>query len=370
VTGIPTPPRRAAPNLVANFLPVEFRGHTFQAGVLPFDSPEQLVSLRKELRGTHVVRRDGDRVVCVPLIPDTQEMGKREEFAIGEHRPLMMRLVLEAVIGEVIAMGYKLCAFTRPSFVSRYRQQDLLAQCAGDQREALAALHVYPEYKLDTRASGPSSRPGIIVGLKTRYEIDLRVADLLHHGVAVEGRYVLSKTGDVPFNPDLDEHVYRRLVGAIESVRDGRLYLRDAPFLTEVEANRAWLESRRETFQEAVAVLTGGRHARVLEMLEEAKFSLVGAEGRLERVTALARRLAEGGPLKIANGIEVEIGLPIGRASTHAKAPKVSSTKFDEPIFVFDPGGDKTNRFAEKGLAEFGPFDSHFLRLDDRKLWS
>lgn len=71
-----------------------------------------------------------------------------------------MQLVRKGLIREVIAMRYKLCAFARPSFVSRYRQHDLLAQCAGDQREALAALHVYPEYKLDTRTSGPSSQPG------------------------------------------------------------------------------------------------------------------------------------------------------------------------------------------------------------------
>jgi hypothetical protein len=299
--------------------------------------------------------------MCVPLVPDTQEVGEQEKFAIGEHRSLTMRLVREALVREVIAMRYKLCAFARPSFVSRYRQHDLLAQCAGDQRDALAALHVYPEYKLDTRTSGPSSQPGIIVGLKTRYEIDLSVADLLRHGLAVEGRYVLSETGEVPFNPDLDEHVYRRLVGAIKSVRDGWLYLRDAPVLTEVDADRAWVESRRETFQEAVAVLAGGSHTRVLEMLEDAKFGLVGAEGRLARITALARRLAEAGPLKIANGIEVEVGLPIGSAPAHISAPRVSSTKFDEPTFVFDPGGDKTNRSAEKGIAEFGPFDSQFF---------
>lgn len=361
MTGIPTPPRRTAPNLVANFLPVRFRGHTFRAGVLPFASRERLASLREELKETHVVRRDGDRVVCVPLVSGAEEVGEREKFAVGEHRSLVMRLVQEALIREVIGMRYKLCSFRRPSFVSRYRQHDLLAQCAGDQRSALTALHVYPEYTLDTRTSGPASQPGIIVGLKSRYEIDLTVAELLDHGVAVDGRYVLAVTGEVPFNPDLDERVYRRLLGAIESIREGRLYLRDAPVLPEVEAERAWVESRRETFQEIVAVLTGGRHGRVLELLEEEKFGLLGAEGRMARITALAGRLGEVGPLTIAHGIEVEVGLPVGSASTRPRAPKLRATKFDEATFVFDPGGDKTDRSAQKGLTEYGPFDSQFF---------
>lgn len=37
-----------------------------------------------------------------------------------------------------------------------------------------------------------------------------------------------------------------------------------------------------------------------------------------------------------------------------------SRRNFYEPTFVFDPGGDKTDKSAQKGLAEFGPFDSQF----------
>lgn len=344
-----------------NFLPVRFRGQAFTAGVLPFESAEQMTSLREELVGTHVVRRDGDRVVCVPLAANAAEIGEQHKFEIGEHRPLTMRLVREALIREVIAMRYKLCAFARPSFVSRYPQHDLLALSAGAQRQALAPLHVYPEFRLDTRTSGPAKQPGIIVGLKTRYEIELTVADLLRHGMTIAGRYVLAETGEVRFNPDLDERVYRRLAGAVDSVRDGRLLLRDAPAMPDVAVDQAWLEPRRENFQDAVAALTGGRHGSVLDMLEEAKFGLLGADGRLARVTALARRLAENGPLVIASGIEAEVGLPAGTASGQAAGRRVTSTRFGEPTFVFDPGGDKTHRSAEKGLAEFGPFDSEFF---------
>lgn len=336
-------------------------GQRVPRGVVPFSSSEQVASLREELRGTHVVRRDGDRVVCVPVVADAPEVGAQEKFAVGDNRSLAMRLVREALVGEVVAMRYKLSAFARPSFVSRYSQQDLIAQSAGDQRGSLAAVHLYPEYRLDARVSGPGQQPGIIVRLKTSCEIDLTVAELIALGVDVEGRYVLAETGEVPFNSDLDEHVYRRLAGAVESVRDGRLHLRDAPVLAEVEAGRAWLEGRRENLHDVMAALTAGRHARVLEMLEEARFGLLGADGRLNRITALARRLAESGPLKIANGVHVEVGLPAGSDTRDGGGGGLKSAKFHEPTFVFDPGGDKTSRSAQKGLSEFGPFDSQFF---------
>ncbi len=73
--------------LVANFLPVRFRGSAFWAGVLPFSSGEQVASLREELKGTHVVRRDGDRVVCVPVVPDAPEMGVQEKSSSGRTGP-------------------------------------------------------------------------------------------------------------------------------------------------------------------------------------------------------------------------------------------------------------------------------------------
>jgi hypothetical protein len=198
---------------VANFLPVRIRGSAFPADVLPFESHERLAALRAELRGTHVVSRDDDRIVCVPLASEAPDVGMREKFTVGDHHRLAMRLVREALINEVVGMRYKLRSFRRPAFVSRYRQQDLLGACAGEHRDLLGGLHVFPEYQLETRVCGPNSQPGVIVGLKTRYEIDLTVAELLDRGLAMDGRYVLAETGEVPHHPDLDEHAYRRLVG-------------------------------------------------------------------------------------------------------------------------------------------------------------
>jgi hypothetical protein len=49
-------------------------------------------------------------------------------------------------------------------------------------------LHVYPEYSLEVRRNGPLDQPGILVGLKSRSEIDWTVRDLLARRVDVVGR--------------------------------------------------------------------------------------------------------------------------------------------------------------------------------------
>lgn len=86
---VPSPYPQAAPKLVANFLPVRFTGETFRGGTLPFE-PERLAELRTQLRGTHVVRRDSDKIVCVALTPEAPDVGAQEKFTIGDHRGLTM----------------------------------------------------------------------------------------------------------------------------------------------------------------------------------------------------------------------------------------------------------------------------------------
>jgi hypothetical protein len=357
IGAVPSPYPQAAPKLVVNFLPVRFTGETFRGGTMPFE-PERLAELRTELRGTHVVRRDGDKIVCVALTSDAPDVGAQEKFTIGDHRGLTMRLVQDALIRELLAMKYLMRKFAPPTFVSRYAQQDLLAQCAAEHRERVAGLHVYPQFKLDTRSSGPSKSPGIIVAVNARFEIDLPVVALIRAGVAMTGRYVLAEVSHLEPNPDLDPLSCRRTVGAVDSVSDMQLNLRDAPHENVIPAEQAWLEGRRDNFNDVLAALTGGQQAALLGRLDEAAYELLGAPGRLAKVTALATRLAKDGPLAIADGVTVDVGLPLGSVRPSRTVPQLSSTRFDPPTFVFDPAGDKTDRSAEKGLAEFGPFDS------------
>lgn len=361
MTPLPRPPRYAPCNLTVNFLPIKFLGSTFRAGVLAFESADHLAELRAAQRDTHVIARDGGRLICVPLHEEGPEVGVQEKFVVSEVRGVAVALVRQALVRELVGMDYRIWSFRPVTFVSRYQQQDLLAACAGPHRDLLRAVHVFPQFSLDPRVTGPGKLPGILVGLRTRNEIELTVAELVERGVSVEGRYVSTRSATIPEDPDRDPLAYRRLAGAVDAVREGRLTLADARDIREVAASQAWLESRHEVFREVVTALLGGGAGTgaLFERLEEARFDLVGGEGRLQRITALANRLAVGGPVPIAPGISVEIGPPLGSGGEGRR--RVTSSRVDDPTFVFDPAGDKTHRYAQHGLVEFGPFDSEFF---------
>jgi hypothetical protein len=354
----PWQPRQTAPGrssgsplLAVNFLPVTYMADKFPAGMIAFESAEQLTELREDLTGTHVVTRVGDQIACVPLSADAPAVGRQAELDVREDRLIAARLVEAALVRDVLATRYKLRSLKPPIFVNRAR--DLMQETARDLGIELAGVQVHPQYSLSARATGPTGRPGIILGIKTRYEISLPASELLRHGVPVLGRYVLVDPDDL--NPLLDPVAARRLAGAVEAVTGGQLTLVDAPRDRLVPASDAWLQGRRDVVHDVVHVLAGSAAAKILDRLDSATFSVVGAEGRLSKTRELASWFSRH-QLHLAAGLTATVGLPVG--ADEPKRTVVKSLRLHEPKFVFSPGGDKTSPSATRGLAEYGPYDS------------
>jgi hypothetical protein len=349
----PSSSRATAPHLVYNYLPVQFTADSFPAGLVDYQTAEQLVQLRNELSESHVVVRIGDQIACVPLTEDAPAVGRQEVLDTRKNLRLATRLVQASLVRTLAAWKhFEMLRAGPPTFVSRAPGRDLLAQAAQGYESELAGLHVWPRYRLDVRMSGPSGCSGIIVGIKTRYEIDIPVSDLLRRGVRVVGRYVLTESADQ--KQDHGVAPGRHAAGAVEAVDGDWLILRDAPSVQQVRAADAWLEGRREIVEDVVRVLAGPAHVKIMESLDEAAFGLVGAEGRLVRITEIAAWLGRRG-LVLADGMAASVGTPVG---LDADGPRVKSRRFDEPTFVFDLAADKKHRYPDKGLDAFGPFDS------------
>lgn len=344
------------PALVFNYLPVQFAKASFGAGSVAYESSEQLEGLRARLAKTHTVIRLRDQVVCVPFVSDSELVGDPVTFGVGGPDLPLATYLLQAALMRVLTKRWKysLRMFDPLTFVSRLPGRDLMEKALKGQR-VIDGLHVYPEYRLDVRRSGPSGQPGIIVGLKTRYEVELPVSELVRHGLPVVGRYVLTTSDTTPERPFQDPAARRKLAGVVEAVADDHLALGTVTGTVEVAASDAWIEPRRDNFLAVVAAVAGAAYPRIADALDNEVFELIGAEGRLARTQEIADGLIKLGPLTIANGVQAVIGKPLGSAGG---PDRVSSRRLPEPIFVFDFGGDKKHRFPDRGLDKFGPFDS------------
>jgi hypothetical protein len=337
--------------LAVNYLPVRFTASSFPADMVSYESRDQLAQLRRELAETHSVTRVGEKIACVPFAAEAPEIGEQMMLDTQESLRQAMGLVQASLIRMVERYGYRLRKFTPPVFVARGPGRDLMARAAHGSGD-LAGVHVYPQYCLDARMTGPPGCPGIIVGVKTRYEIDIPVSALMQRGVSVEGRYVLIQADGQ--DPRLDPVASRHAAGAVDAIDGDYLLLRDAPGTNKVLAADAWLEGRRDVMDEVVRVLSGPKSEVILERLAEEVFGLTGSEGRLAKTRELASWLGQH-PLELATGLTATVG---GLVGDGRQGGGVKNRLFDEPTFVFDPAGDKTHRLADRGLDEFGPFDA------------
>ncbi|WP_034270603.1 argonaute/piwi family protein [Actinospica robiniae] len=333
-----------------NYLPVRYKPGKFSAGVLPFDGPEQLKKLSQDLAASHVVVRLGPSIVCVPTTVDAPVVGAAKKFDTEEDLSVVTPL-LRAAVGRILTERWRFELLRRQplDFVSRLPGRDLLVKAAGGVH--LEGLHVYPQYRLEARRRGPGKIPGLLVGIKTRYEIDLPVSELMRRGISVQGRYVMAHDGSKP-TPGMDPRASRRLLGRVTAVHGDTLQLTDSSGRSEVAASDVWLESRREALGDVLEVAAGRDFKRIESQLAEEQFRFGGAEGRLARIEEISNRLISLNPLTIAPDVRAAIGAPAGTTRP------VPVRKMEAPTFVFDLAGGKTHRFVRPGLEKFGPVDS------------
>ena len=344
------------PALAFNFLPVKFTDASFDAGTQPYKSPEQLDALRARLAKTHSVIRLRSQIVCVPIAPDAETVGESTRFDTRGPNLALTAYLLRAELTRVLTekWKYSLRKFDPLTFLSRRPNRDLMRKALKG-RHAIEGFHVYPEYQLDVRRSGPLGYPGIIVGLKTRYEISLPVSKLIELGVYVVGQYVLTESDSGPERPFQDPIARRKLAGVVEAVAKDCIVLGTSDGRVEVPASQAWLESRRDNFLAVVEAVTGASAASISDALEYQVFTLTGAEGRMARTQEIADGLINLGPLTIANSVQATIGNPV---KITGPLDRKTHWRLPEPTYVFDLGGDRTHQSPDRGLNQFGPFDS------------
>src|SRR5690348_12637967 len=102
--------RHGQARLAANYVPLQVSGRHVQAGSRPFESPDQLRDLCKELADTHVLLRRGAAVLDVPLPGKEPYGGAVTTLDLdGRDRDVTSRLVTAALITVFThTWGYRL----------------------------------------------------------------------------------------------------------------------------------------------------------------------------------------------------------------------------------------------------------------------
>jgi len=333
--------------LTLNFAPLSLEGATtVLIGSQSYDA-ERLADLRSSFRTTHVFRRDGDMVLDIPVAAGAKPLGNvTQQVDLAKERKLWPGL-MQATLLRVFAGQRDIYSDYPVTVIGSVSKGLIHHQSLPTWMQRRTSL----QFETRTIFSGRDrATTGLIVETRTRNFILGNCAQLRNAGIDLVGRWVQIE------RPANDARLLprRKLVGRVRSISGDMLELEDHEENFEsIKASDAYLESRAETFDACVMKILGAAGASVIVAAERAAEEQNSGPGRKRQIEEALNYLRTKANLEVLPGAYFRIGEQLANGINGF--PQQDYLK--KPVLVFDPAGNKTDDYAERGLAKHGPYD-------------
>lgn len=351
-----------ARHLLLNVAEISVDEAEVSASVLPFESGDQLRDLRRKHGTTHVFKRAGESILCVPTKSGAEHLGSADvPLRLHDNLGLCAALVRNAMLDHLAGLQREITGVHPIRFlanVERNEGENLLAASVPQGTVCPPWLIVRPLYEMDVRVLNVGERRPLIaaaLNVRTKRRIAARCDHLIAAGLDLRGLYVAHHVpeDDPRLAPALE------LVGRVMSIgADGHLRLDDHRERYEsVNAKEVYLSAARDAFDRCLGLVFGKDAARVSQALEGRLISLKSGSGRLNKL----RRVLEyfrGVELVLLPGVRARFGHFIDEHHSD-NFPQVSAAP--KPVYVFDFAGTKTDTWHDGGLAKYGPYSGDYF---------
>ncbi len=335
-----------------NFIPVQFSVNNFKGGVLEYKDDEQLKDLRQKYKETHIFRRRGNSIEYVPVIPNTEELGKPKQFNIKDDFQLARYLIQHALIRF---LKDKNCDFASilPATKIVLSKENLLT----DGIDFPVFLH--PEYEIESCLLVPyrgNVQFGILINFSTRFGFSATVGDLVSRGVDVKGRYVSEQKYD-DANSLVDSKYRTRLLGKVLDLKENVIKLEDYRDKQTADINSCFLEPRQGNIKHCISSLYSQKTESILQNIPKQIYEITGAKKQQERLNKLIQWFKQNEPFECAPGLSFSFSDDIYAAQYGRDAG--SFRMMDKPDCLLRPGGSITEGWpVDPHLEKNGPFDT------------
>lgn len=334
--------------LVINFAPVKMVGDTvMDVGYRPYE--DGLIDrLRRDYCGTHIFRSDKrtNTIVDIPVVRGARPLSsKMMEIDLLDEKRFWAPLLSEALIRQFhgqreIFSGYPVCVLG--SVDGNFVQSAELPSWI----QKRSILEFSPRTIFD-RDDLPLF--GIACDVRTKNLLRGSCQDLLKLGVPLEGRYVCVEI------EQRDHRVLSRLmlVGRVKEVRGEELLLEDyRDGYEKVQASEARLSGNYLDFEWCIRNLLGDKGDRILTGADRSASELHGGPGRLDMLNKTLEYLRSRS-LEAVPGVRFEVSELISQRDRGFPVMEV----IEKPSLVFDPSGSRSDKWNERGIRSYGPYD-------------
>ncbi|MDI6809884.1 MAG: Piwi domain-containing protein [Candidatus Eisenbacteria bacterium] len=346
---------RKKPDLRINLIPITFDKGEFAGSELPYVDEDSLRELRESYRDSHVIKRRGSKMQCVPLNDEAELLGKGKQFSVKHDFTLASRLVRDSIIRFLKAKNSQFSRLFNPTSIV-ITKENLMQGIVDDETAAMLPMH--PEYQFDSRTIVPHNRQvtfGILLDFNMCQLIEPTAEELMDKGVDIGGCYVVA--GD-PKEPEGVEPRFRRdLVGRVKDANGHSLKLDDYREQDEIDAASCYLEASPGNVRQCLSTLSDKDIQAIQSKRLEQVFKVKGAKNQAERIERVRAWLESYQPFYCGGGLSFNIGSDILELKTGNEAGE--HHKLQSPSFVLRPGGSITvSGSVDKKIDEKGPYDA------------
>jgi hypothetical protein len=333
-----------------NGFEIQFIGASLEAYVQELPDPDPLQKMRESEAGKWFFYWREGTLYGIPEVGQPERIyGKRQTLDLSDYRHL--GLVAARINDRLPAKFPQYDALRRRPFAFLGKKDELVAKVTRGWRsvhDLVTTFKIRPKLELDARLyelQDGDTRVGLFVALSTKWDILASPADLQAAGIDLRGLHVIRR------NPAADE---RRLVGEIEAVRDGKVYL-SASFddITEIPELSVWVEGGRRSFKRCLGVLLRRDYQSFDERRAAAEGELLGGPGVEQVYRKMGEVLEKNSPIALAEGFECRV---VGRIEPKNIGAYKTVVDVGQGEYCFDPAKKKRAEYAWPGLETFGPY--------------
>lgn len=311
---------------------------------------EKLQNLRDENFESHIFRREGEKIVCIPYVSDAPKIGDAfEEIGLGNPW-LKAALVRNALINKLSDLNREIRDYSPVAFLAD-KNLNLLKHSIPSTITCPDWLAVIPLYEADIRVISFSPYPQFVactLGVSTIWVIERKCSELLVEGFKLEGLYV----GDFKSKRDYRVMPKLRTLGRVSKVDGDVLHLEDSrDGIKTVSSAEVYLIKDSQTIERCLNHVFSRHSTSIEASLNQKLANFRNGTNRLEHLRKVAAYFQK-------NEIEIipDVSFTFNPFISQPKAFP-SAQIADKPTYVFDPTGRKTNFWHDGGLRNYGPYN-------------
>ena len=345
-------------DLRLNFIPIAFNGLSFKGSELPYVDAETLKKLRSQYFSSHVFRRNGNVIQCVPTTGSAEALGTEKTFRLNDDFALAKYLVQNALIRVFQDKKIHFSKLFHPTKLVR-ENENLMKEVVGDENIS-SVLKMYPEYEIEATVILPYKKPplfGVLVKYSVKRLIEANVSDLMGRGIGVHNLYVTEDPPEELIESVINTKYRRKLAGKITAINNTKLKLTDSSDKDEADVEHSYLEPSTTNFNHCLSSLAAEEYDNLRQRIAEQIFKVRGARNQYDRLQKFNNWLAQLSSIPCSTDLSFNITPQIFQPATGNRVGEYK--QLNMPDYVLRPGGSITVKGrVDDYIEEKGPFDT------------